>query len=101
MPAGNFQAYFNKAGSFLKKGISAGKGRATSMGVTRTATGASSGVMKSVKNNRVAQAVAKRPYKSAAIGMGAMGVGGYALQGRSGRGVDKFRGGRPTGMYGR
>ena len=89
------------AQGFMKKAYTATAGKMTAKGVTQAATGASSGVMKSVKNNRVAQAVAKRPYKSAAIGMGAMGIGGYALQGRRGRGVDKFRGGRPTGMYGR
>lgn len=29
-----------------------------------------------------------------------LGVAGYVSGGRRGRGVDKMRGGRPTGMYG-
>lgn len=30
---------------------------------------------------------------------GSMGVASYMMGGRRGRGVDKMRGGRPTGMY--
>ena len=49
----------------------------------------------------MAQRIVKNPGKSAAMGLGAASVGAYGLSGRRGRGVDKFAGGRPTGMYGR
>jgi len=91
-----------KLTGFMKQGINAGKSKATSAAnATRTATGSSSAVRSFAKNNKTAQRIVKNPGKSAAIGLGAVSVGGYGLSGRRGRGVDKFAGGRPTGMYGR
>jgi hypothetical protein len=89
------------AQGFMKKTYKAGAGKLTSKGITQAATGTSSGAMQSLKNTRVAQYAMKNKGKTAAMGMGGMAAGGYMLQGRRGRGVDKFQGGRPTGMYGR
>lgn len=101
MPGGNYAAYFNKAGSFVKKGMSAAKGKATSSAVKSTVTGASSGARSFAKNNKMARYVVDHPGRAGAIGLGAASLGGYAMKGRRGRGTDKFTGGRPTGMYGR
>jgi len=87
---------------FMKQGMNAGRSKATSAAnATRAATGNSSAVRAFAKNNKTAQRIVNNPGKSAAIGLGAVSVGGYGLSGRRGRGVDKFAGGRPTGMYGR
>ena len=96
-------SYFGKGGAFWKKSISAAatSKAASSANVTRAATGTSSAVRSFAKNNKMAQRIIKNPGKSAAIGLGAASVGAYGLSGRRGRGVDKFAGGRPTGMYGR
>jgi hypothetical protein len=90
-----------RATGLVKQGVNAMKGRATSANVSRAATGTSSAVRGFAKNSKTAQRIVKNPGKSAAIGLGAVSVGGYGLSGRRGRGVDKFAGGRPTGMYGR
>lgn len=87
---------------FMQKAKSAGKSKAKSAAnATRAVTGSSSAVRGFAKNNKMAQRVASNPGKSAAMGLGAASVGAYGLSGRRGRGVDKFPGGRPTGMYGR
>jgi hypothetical protein len=101
MPIGNPAGYLNKAGSFARKVMSTTKGKATSSAIPKTVSGASSGAMSFAKNNRMAQYAMKNKGKSAAMGLGAASVGAYGLSGRRGRGVDKFAGGRPTGMYGR
>ena len=75
--------------------------KATSATNAATVTGTSSAVKNFAKNNRMAQYAMKNKGKSAAMGLGAASVGAYGLSGRRGRGVDKFPGGRPTGMYGR
>lgn len=90
-----------KLTGFMRQGINAGKARAASATNAATVTGTSSAVKNFAKNNKMAQRIVKNPGKSAAIGLGAVSVGGYGLSGRRGRGVDKFAGGRPTGMYGR
>jgi len=90
-----------RATGLVKQGVNAIKGRATSANVSRAATGTSSAVRGFAKNNKMAQRIVKNPGKSAAMGLGAASVGAYGLSGRRGRGVDKFAGGRPTGMYGR
>lgn len=91
-----------QASSWAKKkgGAMVGKGKSAA-NATRTATGSSSAVRGFAKNNKMAQRIVNNPGKSAAIGLGAASVGAYGLSGRRGRGVDKFAGGRPTGMYGR
>jgi hypothetical protein len=101
MPIGNPAGYLSKAGSFIRNGMNAGKARAISANIPKTVSGASSGAMSFAKNNRMAQYAMKNKGKSAAMGLGAASVGAYGLSGRRGRGVDKFAGGRPTGMYGR
>ena len=90
-----------KLTSFMRQGINAGKAKAASANIPKTVSGASSGAMSFAKNNRMAQYAMKNKGKSAAMGLGAASVGAYGLSGRRGRGVDKFPGGRPTGMYGR
>ena len=90
-----------KMPSFLTKTNLAGKARAVAAATPKTVSGASSGAMSFAKNNRMAQYAMKNKGKSAAMGLGAASVGAYGLSGRRGRGVDKFAGGRPTGMYGR
>ena len=85
----------------MKKTYQASAGKMTAKGITQAASGASSGAMSFAKNNRMAQYAMKNKGKSAAMGLGAASVGAYGLSGRRGRGVDKFAGGRPTGMYGR
>lgn len=87
-------------GSVNKAGM-AKAGKAAAARVPKTVSGASSGAMSFAKNNRMAQYAMKNKGKSAAMGLGAASVGAYGLSGRRGRGVDKFAGGRPTGMYGR
>jgi hypothetical protein len=90
-----------KMPSFLTKTNLAGKARAVASATPKTVSGASSGAMSFAKNNRMAQYAMKNKGKSAAMGLGATSVGAYGLSGRRGRGVEKFAGGRPTGMYGR
>ena len=90
-----------KIPGFLTKTNLAGKAKAISAATPKTISGASSGARSFAKNSKMAQRIVKNPGKSAAIGLGAASVGAYGLSGRRGRGVDKFAGGRPTGMYGR
>ena len=86
---------------FAKKTGGAVRAKATSATNAATVTGTSSAVKNFAKNNKMAQYAMKNKGKSAAMGLGAASVGAYGLSGRRGRGVDKFPGGRPTGMYGR
>ena len=87
--------------SWAKKKGGAMVAKATSATNAATVTGTSSAVKNFAKNNKMAQYAMKNKGKSAAMGLGAASVGAYGLSGRRGRGVDKFPGGRPTGMYGR
>jgi hypothetical protein len=76
----------------------AGLGRRASSATAATRTTArSSGAMSAMKNNRMAQMVARNPGKSAIAG-GAV-LGGVAMGRTRKSGLDKTRG-RPTGMYG-
>lgn len=49
---------------------------------------------------RVANYAGKHKMKTAMGVTAGMGTASYMMGGRRGRGVDKTRGGRPTGMYG-
>lgn len=49
---------------------------------------------------RITNYAQKNKTRTAAGVIAGMGVAGYVSGGRRGRGVDKMRGGRPTGMYG-
>lgn len=72
-------------------------GRRLSQGVSKMRSGGSSGAMSAMRNNKMAQMVARNPGKSAIAG-GAV-LGGVAMGRTRKSGLDKTRG-RPTGMYG-
>ena len=78
------------------KGL-ANRGRSAARSVPKTKAGMSSGAMSAMKNNKMAQMVARNPGKSAMIGGAALG--GIALGRTRKSGLDKTPG-RPTGMYG-
>lgn len=99
MPAGNYTGYFKRAAdAFRTAKAEAGKGRAFSAAVTKGAGHAAS-TGRSLMDSRMAKSVAAHPYRSAAMGMGALG-GASFLSGRTRRGPGTSRvQGRPTGPY--
>ena len=97
---GPFSSAINKRFSSAFNKI-AGSAKSKSAQVAGSArTGMSSGAMQKAKNSKVAKAVASHPYRSGAAGVAGLGAASYVTgSSRRGRGVDKMRGGRPTGMY--
>lgn len=99
MPAGKPMGYIGKKiGAFGSTVRGAVKGKSMSQVVAAGAPPARS-TMARAKDNRVAKYVMAHPYKSAGIGMGAMGAASYASgRTRRGPGTSKVSG-RPTGPY--
>lgn len=101
MPAGKFGAYFEKATGFGKKMVGGARGKMTAQNVTKMGQSIqSSARLNKVKNTKMAQSVARHPYRAGTAGVAGLGAASYMTGGsRRGRGTDKMRSGRPTGMY--
>lgn len=93
--------YFQKVTGFGKKKIDAMRGKMTAENVTKMSQSMqSSARLNKVRNSKMAQSVSRHPYRAGTAGVAGLGAASYMTGGsRRGRGTDKIRSGRPTGMY--
>lgn len=101
MLKGNPMGYFRTAKDFGKKQVDAMRGKMTAENVTKMSQSMqSSARFNKVRDSKMAQSVARHPYRAGTAGVAGLGAASYMTGGsRRGRGVDKMRSGRPTGMY--